>query len=193
MSRTPPPPPGIGIQPPDSEADGFDGHGPLGIGWRWWAIIAAITLTFIVAAIFAFDGEPAEARTVSAAAIVSQPDRYEGDRVVVSGQVDELLTDRAVALDSEGSADSLLLLIEPTALIKGYGVAAPMPASLPSGGAYQAGAELEATGTVRDFDRAALSDELGLVLNDELFGAWEGEPAVVVDQVGVTTPDRLEG
>jgi len=38
-------------------------------------------------------------------------------------------------------------------------------------------------GTVDTFDRVGLSDELGITLSEEPFGAWDDRPFMLADQI----------
>jgi hypothetical protein len=166
--------------------------GPLGIDWGWWAALALLAVVAIVAAILvlgADDGDPVVS-TASVAEIVDDPDAMIDERVTTSGRVQELLTDRALSIGSDLADDDLLVLMESSASVGGYGLGGTS-VPLPVGQTYEPGDVAQFQGTLREFDRDALSDELGLVLNDELFDAWADRPALVVDRLDVTTVGRL--
>lgn len=198
MTRVHPPPAAAGDpQPPGDPRPsprlaGITPSAPFGIGWGWWAAGAAIIFALILGAALILGDTPQPTSSVGAAAIVAEPAAYEGDRVVVSGRIDELLTDRVVAMGSDLAEDDLLVLLQPTAFVGGYGIGAPMAAPLPGGEAYEPGDVIQVTGTVRDFERDQMADELGLVLNEELFNAWEGAPALVAERLEVATVGRLD-
>ena len=167
-------------------------RGPFGIDWGWWVAFAALALVVILGAVMVLGGSGGSTtQSVGTAAIVNEPDEYQGDRVIVTGRIDELLTDGAMTMGSDLAATDLLVLIEPSAVVGGYGIGGAMTAPLPVGTTYETGDVVQVSGTVRDFDRDTMSDELGLVLNDELFDSWEGEPALVVDRLDVATVGRL--
>jgi hypothetical protein len=150
-----------------------------------------VVLAAILAALLALDDGLEPTRTVGVAAIMAEPDAYEGDRLVVSARIDELLTDRVVTVGSDLAADDLLVLIAPNAFVGGYGLGAPMSVPLPAGQAYEPGDVVQFAGTVRAFDRDTMSEDLGLVLDDELFGPYDDAPALVADRLDVTTVGRL--
>jgi hypothetical protein len=109
-----------------------------------------------------------------------------GEGVILTGRIDELLTDRALAVGSDVAPEDVLVLIEPEAFVRGYGLgtgAVPYPV----GETYVVGDVVQVSGTVREFDRDELSDELGIVLNDELFDAFDGDMALVIDRLDVAT------
>lgn len=192
MSGMAHPPNDYGAGAPLDERQASARRGPFGIDWGWWVAFAALALVVILGAVMMF-GEPNSDTTqsVGTAAIVNEPDEYQGDRVVVTGRIDELLTDGAMTMGSDLAPRDLLVLIEPAAYVGGYGIGGAMTAPLPVGTTYETGDVVQVSGTVRDFDRTAMSDELGLVFNDELFDSWEGEPALVVDRLDVATVGRL--
>jgi hypothetical protein len=186
------PPRDYGAEAPLDERQDTARRGPLGFDWGWWVALAAIALAIVLGAVLMLGGSNTDTtQTVGAAAIVTEPGAYEGDRVVVTGRIDELLTDGAIAVGSDMAPEDLLVLIEPSAYVGGYGIGAPMAAPLPMGTTYEPGDVVQVAGTVRAFDADTMSDELGLVLNDELFADWEGQPALVIDRLDVATVGRL--
>ena len=192
MSGMAHPPRDYSAEAPLDEPQNTAGRGPLGFDWGWWVALAAIAFAVVLGAVLVFGGTNGNTtQTVGTAAIVTEPGAYQGDRVVATGRIDELLTDGAIAMGSDLAPADLLVLIEPTAYVGGYGIGAPMAAPLPVGTTYEVGDVIQVSGTVRDFDRDAMSNELGLVLNDELFADWEGQPALVVDRLDVATVGRL--
>lgn len=192
MSGMAHPPRDYGAEPALDAQENTTRRSPLGFDWGWWVALAAIALAIVLGAILVFGGSnDSTTQTVGTAAIVAEPAAYEGDRVVVTGRIDELLTDGAMTMGSDLAPEDLLVLIEPSAFVGGYGIGGPMTAPLPVGTSYEAGDVVQVAGTVRGFDREAMADELGLVLNDELFASWEGEPALVVDRLDVATVGRL--
>ncbi|MEX1295737.1 MAG: hypothetical protein AB1Z67_06160 [Candidatus Limnocylindrales bacterium] len=148
-------------------------------------------LAAILAVLLVLDDGLEPTQTVGAASIVAEPAEYEGDRVAVTGRIDELLTDRVVTVGSDLAADDLLVLMAPNAFVGGYGVGVPMTVPLPAGEAYEPGDVVQFAGTVRYFDRLAMSEQLGLTLNPALFDAWDGKPALVADRLDVATVGRL--
>lgn len=166
--------------------------GPIGIDWSWWIALASLAVVVVFGAILVFGdgGQGPTVSIVSVAEIVDDPDALTGERVVTSGRVQELLTDRALSIGSDLAGSDLLVLIESGAFVGGYSLGVSS-VPLPVGEAYEPGDVAQFQGTLREFDRDALSDELGLVLNDELFDTWADRPALVVDRLDVTTMGQL--
>lgn len=191
MTGAAPMPPGTGPQQPRFGSSA--GRTPLGIEWGWWAALGILVIALVIGAalVFNYSSQPAAATTLSAAELVDNPDAYHGDRVVVTGRIDELLTDRALAMGSDLASGDFLVLVEPSASVGGYGFGGSMVAPLQPGQTYDAGDVAQFSGTVREFDRDQLSDELGLVLNDDLFDTWDGKPALVVDRFDIATVGRM--
>lgn len=164
-------------------------------GWGWIAaIVVAIIAIVVVGALILIDDDAADdalpalgATSSSVSEIVGDPDALLDERVTTSGRVEELLTDRAFAIGSDLATGSVLVLMDPASTVAGYGIGAPGVAPLPAGEVYDEGDVVQVTGTIREFDRDALSDELGLVLNDEIFDRWEGNPALVIERLDVAT------
>jgi len=165
-----------------------------GIGGIAWSRLAAAALAAVaIGAVVLFLAVLANQPRVPAAAlskIVSEPGGYVGEQVVVSGQVQDLLTHRAFTLGSASSGGSLLVLVEASAVVNAAGEAGD--AGLTGyvaqlhGPLYRAQASVKLVGTVERFDRAALADQLGMVLNAELFGRFEGQPVLLVEQLDTT-------
>jgi hypothetical protein len=94
--------------------------------------------------------------------VVRDPERYLGQRVTVSGEVEEhLLTPHAFLLDDYG-----LLAVS----------AAPRPELIVEATAY-------VEGEVRLFDVAQLESELGIDLDDALLAPYAGKPVIIVEQL----------
>lgn len=156
-------------------------------GW-WAAVIVLVAAVLIIGAVWllADAGAGAEEHSASSvAAIVLDPAANLGERVIITARVEELLTDRVLAVGSDLIADDLLVLIEAGASIYGYAAAPGAPPPVPTGQFYDVGDVAQFAGVVREFDRAAMAEELGLVLNPELFDAWDGKPALVMDRLDV--------
>lgn len=167
--------------------------GWLGISLGWWTAIAmAVIGAILVGALIASDGGTSGVTTRSVMDIATDPRADLGEQVVVTGRIDELLTDRAVVLGSDLTSDEVLVLVDPTAYLGGYGIGTGYSRPMPAGEVYDQGDVAQFTGTLHEFDREELSADLGLVLNDELFDAWEGALTIVVDRLDVATVGNLE-
>lgn len=126
----------------------------------------------------------------SVAQIVDEPAAFEGDRVESDGEVDELLTDRTLVVQGEGTDDELLVVIRPTAFVSGYPTSPTVPFAI--SGLVGTEDDVLFTGVVEEFDQEQMSDQLGIVLHDGLFERWEGEPSIVVDRL-VLDPETAAG
>ena len=152
-----------------------------GRGRGWLAALgigALIAFGAVVVVGGASSSPPAEA---SVAQIVDEPAAFEGDRVASDGEVDELLTDRALVVQGERADDELLVIIRSTAYVSGSPMTPTMPFGIPD--LVSDEDEVRFTGVVDEFDQERMADELGIVLNDDLFERWEGEPSIVVDRL----------
>lgn len=141
------------------------------------AVLVVVVIGFLLTASSASD--PMEA---SVGEIVAQPDAFDGDRVVARATVDELLTDRTLVVQPrDGSDAGLLVLLRPGAAVNGsltmQAGTVPMPELLGSNDT------VELSGTVEAVDPTRMATSLRLVLNDRLFGDWEGRPSVIVDRI----------
>ena len=168
--------------------------GPGGIAWGWWAALAVLVIAvIIIGAMLLVDGDQREELTPrSIAELVAEPSEHVGERVAVTGRVEALLTDRALAIGSDLAQDDLLVLIDTGAAISGYAYPRTAIIPVPAGEFYEVGDVAQFVGEVREFDRVALAEELDLVLNEELFAAWEGKPVAVMDRLDVATLGTLE-
>ena len=110
MSGMAHPPRDYGAEAPLGERQDTARRGPLGFDWGWWVALAAIALAIVLGAVLMFGPSNSDTtQTVGTAAIVTEPGAYEGDRVVVSGRIDELLTDGAIAMGSDMAPEDLLV------------------------------------------------------------------------------------
>jgi hypothetical protein len=156
-------------------------------GW-WAAVIVFVAAVMIIGAVWLLadaDVGAEEHTASSVAAIVLDPAAHLGERVIVTARVEDLLTDRVLAVGSDLIANDLLVLVDAGASIYGYAAAPGALPPVPTGQFYDVGDVAQFAGVVREFDRAVLTEELGLVLNPELFDAWEGTPALVMDRLDV--------
>lgn len=177
-------------QYPNEPADPYAGERSR--GWGAWAAIAVIVALFVVIGVFLFMTAQAPADPIEEVGVADVADDAaiaSGDSVDVAAEVEELLTEQAMTIRDDEGGEPLLVLVPPTALVNGMGPgtgAAPAGQFLPSEGFVQV------LGTVESFDRAAMADELGIVLNEELFASREGQPVIVADQIE-TFADPADG
>jgi predicted small integral membrane protein len=175
---------------PESETRGpvSGRYGSGGVSWSWVLVaVLAIAIVVLVGWWLWQGASPAsETRSASLGTILEEPETFADDRVVVSGQVERLLTESAMTLGNDFVEAELLVLTPPGAFVgPGGGVVAPGVA-VPTGGDGTVAPFLESqfvqiTGAVRTFDAQAMTEEYGLVLAPELFDAFEGQPAVITE------------
>ena len=115
-----------------------------------------------------------EAATVDQ--IAEYPQVYCGKTATVRGEIEEILGPRALTIE-----DDDLLFDEQILVVS----AAPMQdrAGRPLDAATADDRGLWVAGTVRSFVLADVEQELGVDLEDRLFGSWEGRPAIVAQSV----------
>jgi hypothetical protein len=188
-----------------------DDRGGIGLAWVLVGILAVIIILLVAWWLWQGGATPAQTlRGASLGAIIEQPAEHEGDRVVVSGRVERLLTENAMTLGSDLVEGELLVVTPPGAFVNGAGGAAGAGGgglggvAAPAGGGAGTGLFLEGqfvqiTGTVRQFDSAQMTEEWGLVLAPELFEQFEGGPVLVTEffdiavlGVGAGAPIELE-
>jgi hypothetical protein len=165
-----------GVVPPDRRS----WHGRLALG-------AVILL--IGAILIGCDADPIEEVDVGDVTEGGQATILPGDETLsLTGEVQEILTESALTVTDEGSEDPLLVLVTPATIVNGTAVTLGGPAGgigqiLPPEGT------LQVMGTIETFDSVALADRFGIVLNEELFASWEGEPVLIAEQVETSIPD----
>ncbi len=186
--------------PPTAPTTSEGRHDQAGIppqpaGWRGlnpiWLLVAGVgTLVVILAAVLwlASSGDDAqETRNLSVSDVVAEGGSMVGEQAVLTGRIDELLTDRALAVGSDLAPDHVLVVIAPDALLRGYGLATGGSLPVTVGETYEAGNVVQFAGRLEEFQRDQMAEEFGIVLNEEIFAEFEGEPALVVDRLDVTT------
>jgi hypothetical protein len=183
-----------GTPPPDTNGTLY-GRRRDGASWGWMvaAILAVIVVLLIGWWLWQGGDSPVrETRSVSLGAILEEPESFVDDRIVVSGQVERLLTENAMALSNDFVEAELLVLTPPGAFLDpGGGVAGPGVAA-PAGGTgmvapFLEGQYVQITGAIRTFAAEALTEEYGLVLAPELFEPFEGEAVVVTEFFDIAT------
>jgi hypothetical protein len=155
---------------------------PAGTSWSLWAIVAIIVIAIGLGAAFLVGqgaGDPAEEVALADVADDTSEPETEGS-VVVEGEVDEFLTDRAMTLTDPQADEPLLVLVRQTAMINGIGYPGGM---VPIDQIVPPERPVEILGTVQTFDRERTAEELGIVLNEELFDTWEGRRVLLADRL----------
>lgn len=175
-------------QPALSRGASWGRRGRTGIPWGRGAAVA-LTIAAVAAAVLALPTllRPQPVETVTIGGILGDPGAYVGQRVVVSGRVEELLTHRALTLASTSSDRALLVLMDEPAVVNAYEQAADggLSGYVPEahGPLYREQTLVQLTGTIARFDRASLADRLDIVLDARLFSPYDGAPVLIVDQL----------
>ncbi len=87
-----------------------------------------------------------------------------------------------MTVTDERSEEPLLVLLTPATIVNGTAVTLGGPTVdlvqliSPEGA-------LRIVGTIDTFNSVALAERLGIVLNEDLFAPWEGDPVLVADQI----------
>jgi hypothetical protein len=187
------------IQPADPSADPRRDLGPgppiddppERRSWTGWLVGLAIVVVIAVAGALVLTGcaaEPVEEVDVADVTEDQPAASREDETVSLTGDVDEILTESALTVTDAQSEEPLLVLLTPMTTVNGTTVTL---GGQPGGVAQVIPPEgtLQLVGTIDTFDSATLSEQLGIVLNDELFAPWDGEPVLITQQVETFDPD----
>ncbi len=111
--------------------------------------------------------------------ITDEPERWYGQRVTVSGEINDVLGARAFTIGGEGFFDGdELLVVGARQMLAMQG----RPANQP----FSEDDIVQVTGPVRRFVLRDIEREIGFDLDDNLFADWEGRPAVVARNINLT-------
>lgn len=116
-------------------------------------------------------GSPATVR-----AILAEPETYIDDTVVVSGTIDQVVSDRIFAIRDPNLPDRGALLVVLTA------AADQEPRSIDPSVAGDGSTELRVFGTLRRFDLSQVEPEAGIDLDDGTVQQYEGRPVLLADR-----------
>ena len=122
--------------------------------------------------------------------IVNSPDQFYGQQVTVTGAVGQYIEPRGLVIVPERALEEIG--ITPTAVTP-EGVPTPQISTvlLDEGVVVVSKSPLDApkrqavrvTGTVRQFDRATVGQEVGFRLRQRYYGGWRNKPAIVATSV----------
>ncbi|MDP9480443.1 MAG: hypothetical protein M3R38_33080 [Actinomycetota bacterium] len=159
--------------------------GGSGLKWLWAAlgIIALIVLAIILWQLFNEEESAGPEQGVTISDITDNPEEFYGSTATVSGQVAEVV-DPEYAFSMGGEDD----LGGGTLLVVGAG---PLPEIV--AGEEQIGPEdaVQATGDVRPFNLVEFEEDIGADLDDAAFSEFEGQPAILANQLDMT-PDAAD-
>lgn len=149
---------------------------PRRIPWDVVTGIAAAVILFIaIGAVLLASRDASLIEDLRPEEIAGDPVGLMDESVVTTGYVHEMLTEHAMTVASDANAEPVLVLLTANALVNG---------SPPVAGALlRVDEPVQLFGTVGSFDRQAMADDLGIILHEDLFGAWEGAPVIIADQV----------
>lgn len=119
------------------------------------------------------------AEGLSVSEVAENPETYVGGTVTVAGDLEEVVGPNAIRIGGAVAGGEDLLVI-------GLGDFPPRLGSAME----QEEAVLQATGTVRLFDRAEFENESGMDLDDAVFAYYEGRPALVAERLAVYGPQE---
>lgn len=164
-----------------------DPNGDVPPARRSWWILALVTVAAFV--LTGCDSEPVEEVGVGDVTGNGQASvQPEDGSVSLSGEVAEILTESALTITDEGSEGPLLVLLTPATIVNGTAVTlGGQPGGLAQ--VLPSEATLQFVGTIETFDSGVLAERLGIVLNDELFAPWEGDPVLIAEMVETFTLD----
>ena len=108
-------------------------------------------------------------------AILNNPDTFYGQTTSVTGQIGQMVADRAFVLTDSDTGQEQLLVVS----------ALSLPATLARGDdrTPDRGGAVEVTGEIRQLDLVELEQRIGVNLDDAQLGRWTGEPVIVATSV----------
>ncbi len=176
--------------PPPTGADGDrSGGGPL-IG-----LLALLVVALLVWALWATFWQEEDSAGpdvgVTLSDVADDPEEYYGQRVVVSGQIDDVLEeDDAVGSDDTGAA-GFVLGDEAELLVIGANL--PALAAIGANEEIAEGDVVQVTGTVQAFDEAEFESELGADLEAGVFEDFDDRPAIRATAVSLVPVVASQG
>ena len=171
-------------QQPTDPGDSWAEERPARTSWGFWAMVAIVVIAIALGAAFLVGqgaGDPAEEVAV-ADVVDDSPGPEIQEPVVVEGEVGEFLTDRAMTLTDPGAGEPLLVLVRQTAMINGVGYPGGM---VPIDQIVPPERPVQVLGVTQTFDRERMADDLGIVLNEELFETWQGGRVLLAEQIDI--------
>jgi hypothetical protein len=177
-SRTeaaPPPPyvPSDGMGTPEDRGRG-SGNGPL--LWVLGLLIVGLLAWALWATFWQNEDSPGPDVGVTLSDLADQPEEYYGQRVVVSGQIEDVLDeDGAVDAGDTGGA-GFVLGDDAGFLVVGSNI--PELATIGENEQIAEGDVVQVTGVVQAFDRAGFQDEAGVELEEGVFDDFDDRPAI---------------
>ncbi len=131
---------------------------------------------------------------ITLAELTSDPEGLFGSRVVVSGEISDVVGGEDEAITARATPATGFVLGEVGQSVLVVGTRIPQLAALRGDEDLAEGDVVQVTGTVREFDLAALEEDLGADLADDAFSPFEDRPVLVASAVNlVPTTARQQG
>lgn len=150
-----------------------------GSKWLWIAlgIIALVILAIVLIQLFNAEESAGPEAGATISEISQAPDEYIGQTVTVSGEVAEVIGPQTFSIGAQDEAGGGTLLVVG---------AQPLAEIVAEDEEIAAEDVVGVSGTVREFDIPAIEEEIGADLDDAALAEFEGNPAIVANNVDPT-------
>lgn len=115
-----------------------------------------------------------QGQEVSVGDITNYPEGYYGQSVSFRGSVDKNLGTRGIIIESPDDDQQVLVVSRDSLVGVGGG---------PGEVLYDQHDDVRISGTIQEFKRTDIQQELGVELNKDEFSEFEGKPVVIADEV----------
>lgn len=177
-----------GVGTPEDRGGG-SGNGPL--LWVLGLLIVGLLAWALWATFWQNEDSPGPDVGVTLSDLADEPEEYYGQRVVVSGQVEDVLdADGAVDAGDTGGA-GFVLGDDAGLLVVGSNI--PELATIGENEQIAEGDVVQVTGAVQAFDRAEFQDETGVELEEGIFDDFDGRPAIRATAVSLVPVVPTQG
>lgn len=153
------------------------------------ALLAVVTAVVVVM-VWPRGSDAAAPRPASVGEIATEPRRFIALRVAVRGRVQAVLTPGALLLEDDRT-------VAPTLLVTGRDLRPVADGEDARPGPPRAGDLIVVTGPVRSFTLPDFEQSLGTLLDADVFGRYEGLPAIFSERVdhhaGTGDPQTVPG
>ena len=158
------------------------------------ALLLAGTLIWALVATFTGDDESAGPDAgITLDELTSDPEALYGSRVVVSGEISGVIGEEDAAITAQTTPATGFVLGEDERVLV-VGTQIPQAAALRGDEDLAEGDVVQVTGTVHEFDLAALEEDLGADLADAEFASFDEAPVLMASAVHlVPTTARQQG
>ncbi len=158
-------------------------------------MLLALALAWALIATFVDDEQSAGPETgITLSRLASDPEALFGSKVVISGEISDVVGQEDDAITAQTTAATGFVLGGDEQRVLVVGSRIPQLAALRADQDLAQGDIVQVTGTVREFDLAALEEDLGADLADDEFGRSDGVPVLVASAVNlVPSTARQQG